>query len=98
MRQKHYVVAYDVADRKRRNKLSKWLLNFAYRVQYSVFEMKVDDLTKEKVVDGIELCLNRKEDSVIIYELDADCWDKKILLGPQTEERDMCEKDFVILG
>ena len=98
MREKHYVVSYDVADTRRRNKLSKWLQNFAYRVQYSVFEMKADDATKEKVLAGIEKCLKCEEDSVIIYELDADSWDKKILMGPQTEERDMSEKDFVILG
>ena len=80
------------------HKETEQTFKMAYRVQYSVFEMKADDATKEKVLAGIKKCLKREEDSVIIYELDADSWEKKILMGPQTEERDMSEKDFVILG
>ena len=98
MRNNHYVVAYDIANTRRRNRLAKWLLNFAYRVQCSVFEMNVDDATMTKVMGGIMKCLDEEEDSVIVYELDADSWDKKILIGPQTNERDFYEKDFVILG
>ena len=98
MRNKHFVVAYDICDSKRRNKLSKWLLNFAYRVQCSVFEMKSDEITLRKVLLGIEKCLKEEEDSVIIYELDADSWEKKILFGPQTVERNFCEQDFIIMG
>lgn len=95
---KHYVVAYDITNTRRRNRLSRWLLNFAYRVQYSLFEMNIDESTMKVVLEGIERHLNKKEDSVIIYELDSEDWKKKILLGPQTPEQDLYEKDFVILG
>lgn len=95
---KHYVVAYDITNTRRRNRLSRWLLNFAYRVQYSVFEMKLDEPTMKVVLAGIERHLNKKEDSVIIYELDSEDWKKKILLGLQTPERDIYDKEFVILG
>lgn len=98
MNSKHYVVAYDVTNTRRRNRLARWLLNFAYRVQYSVFEMKADVPTMKVVVDGIKRHVNKDEDSVIIYELDSDDWRKKILLGLQTKEREFYEQEYTILG
>ena len=60
--------------------------------------MKLDEPTMKVVLAGIERHLNKKEDSVIIYELDSEDWKKKILLGLQTPERDIYDKEFVILG
>jgi CRISPR/Cas system-associated endoribonuclease Cas2 len=60
--------------------------------------MKLDEPTMKVVLDGIERHVNKEEDSVIIYELDAEDWEKKILLGLQTKERDFYEKEYKILG
>lgn len=97
MRNKHYVVAYDVTDNKRRKRLSKWLLNFAYRVQGSVFEMSCDERTLTIVLDGIHGCLNKDEDSALIYGLDADDWEKSIAIGIRKGERNIYEENFAIL-
>ena len=44
----HYLVAYDICCPKRRRKLLKVLEDFAYRVQYSVFEMYVGEIELKK--------------------------------------------------
>lgn len=67
----HYLVAYDICDNKRRRRLLKVLEDYAYRLQYSVFEMCVDEKDLKKVKSWIEKVINKKEDSVLIYELGA---------------------------
>ena len=86
------------ASTKRRDKLAKWFLNFAYRVQYSIFEMNVDESTMIRVLDGIHRYLDEEEDSVIIYELDASDWEKKMLIGIQAGEKSIYDQDFAIIG
>ena len=36
-------VAYDCSNDKRRNRVAKILLDYGYRVQYSVFEVELDE-------------------------------------------------------
>lgn len=98
MKEKHYVIAYDVSDRKRRNRLVKVLLNYAYRVQYSVFEMMVDESTIAKILEKIRRCIDEKKDSINIYELDVPDWEKKLHFGIQTGENNIYEQECVIIG
>ena len=97
MKEKHYVITYDVTNNKRRNRLSKWLLNYAYRVQYSVFEMTAAESTMVKFLNGVHRCLDEEEDSVIIYELDVPDWQKRIHFGIQTGEKNIYEEEYAIL-
>lgn len=68
-----YIVSYDIPDDKRRTKLSKTLLDFGDRVQFSVFEciLNVDEL--EKLNSKIEKIIVDEEDRVRVYPLCADC-------------------------
>lgn len=97
MGNKHYVVAYDVTDNRRRRRLAKWLLNFAYRVQGSVFEMSADERTLKTVLAGVRDSLDEEEDSVLIYELGADDWEKSIAIGIRKGERNIYDGEFAIL-
>lgn len=68
-----YIVSYDIPDDKRRNRLSKTLLDFGDRVQFSVFEcvLETDDL--EKLNSKIEKIILEEEDRVRVYPFCADC-------------------------
>ena len=72
-------------------------MNFAYRVQGSVFEMSCDERTLTIVLDGIHGCLNKDEDSALIYGLDADDWKKSIAIGVKKVESNIYEENFTIL-
>lgn len=70
------VVAYDIrtdtaAGRRRLRKVSQQCLNYGQRVQYSVFECRVDDVTFARLRAGLEDIVNPREDSLRIYRIDT---------------------------
>jgi len=76
-----YVIAYDVVDDRRRNKIARWLERYGERVQYSVFEMYLTDEEWKRLKKGLERHLDPEEDSVRVYRLCAVCRTRIIHLG-----------------
>jgi len=83
------VIAYDVADDRRRERLALLLSGYGPRVQLSVFEATLarasdeDDLRK-----GIRDLIDPEEDQVRIYRLDVDVADQVQIIGArEVEER-----------
>ena len=75
------VLAYDCSDDKRRLKVAKIMLDYGYRVQYSVFEAEVDqDLLKE-IVQRLAKVIDPHEDSIRIYHICQRCLDQTQLFG-----------------
>lgn len=93
----HYLVAYDICCPKRRRKLLKVLENFAYRVQYSVFEMCVGEFELQKIKSCIERTIKKDEDSVLIYELGAMTVKKRMIYGLKYKEAEACNDKYRIL-
>jgi len=89
-----YIISYDIPDNKRRIKLSKSLLDFGNRVQYSVFEANLDNLLFTKMLKRIKKIIDEHEDSVRIYKLCATCEKDIQLLGRGEIHQ---EKDVYIL-
>ena len=67
------VVAYDCSDDKRRLRVSKILLDYGYRVQYSVFEVQVDESLFGEMTERLRCVINHEEDSVRIYRICERC-------------------------
>ncbi len=63
------VVAYDIADNKRRVRVMKALQGFGEHVQESVFECHVDDAVYRKMVRRLKELVNQGEDNVRLYHL-----------------------------
>lgn len=82
----HYLVAYDICCPKRRRKLLKVLEDFAYRVQYSVFEMYVGETELKKIKNWIERTIKKDEDSVLIYDLGALTEKNRMIYGLKYKE------------
>ncbi|MGB7983287.1 MAG: CRISPR-associated endonuclease Cas2 [Candidatus Nanopelagicales bacterium] len=65
-----YVVAYDVADDDRRERLSLMLTGYGPRVQMSVFEVEVSTKTGlRELKKRIREVVDRQEDQVRIYPI-----------------------------
>lgn len=67
-----YIVSYDIPDDRKRDRVSKTLLDFGTRVQYSVFECLLTDKLLEKMIGKLKKMVTDK-DSVRIYSLCAKC-------------------------
>lgn len=74
-KKKFIVVAYDVTDDKRRRKVVKTLFRYgATRVNFSVMEITITDRNIQDLKTDIETIISMKEDTVIFYPLDLNCF------------------------
>jgi CRISPR-associated protein Cas2 len=70
------VVAYDIADDRRRSHVVKILEKYGVRVNYSVFECLFTDTQLLKVRQTIQGKINEKEDSIVYYTICVNCFTK----------------------
>ncbi|MCS6927552.1 MAG: CRISPR-associated endonuclease Cas2 [Candidatus Binatia bacterium] len=91
-----YLVAYDIPDDQRRGKVARILEDFGDRVQYSVFEMELENqsqlLEMEKRLAGV---IDPQVDSVRIYFLCQGCRSKIAIMGQGEVYRD---REVYIVG
>ena len=90
-----YVIAYDIRDDGRRNKLAAALENFIPRVQYSVFEGRLTETLLNRLRDLIgEIVKTEKLDAVRIYHLCPHCLARTEAVGGNPVPED---ETFVIV-
>jgi len=73
------VVAYDISDDRRRDRISKELKNYGVRVQYSVFECLLDWKRLKEMEKRVVRHMKLDEDSLRIYILRKGC-EKEIII------------------
>jgi CRISPR-associated protein Cas2 len=71
-----YVLAYDIADDKRRAKIARLMESIGERVQGSVFEAYLTRLELEKLLKRVAKIMKVEEDSLRVYLLCAACREK----------------------
>lgn len=64
------VIAYDVVDDRRRNRICKMLKNHGAHVQFSVFECELRQKDFEALENKITRLINPREDNLRFYFLD----------------------------
>jgi len=77
------VVAYDISDDRRRNKLSQLLSSYGYRYQLSVFY--IPSITRselEKLTERVKRIINPKTDRVRVYSVEKLEWVEGYILEP----------------
>ena len=69
-----YIITYDIANDKRRKKLSDLLEGYGVRVNYSVFEWELTKTNLKKILQTIEDedLLDKKIDSLRFYHIHKD--------------------------
>lgn len=86
MKKKHfYVVTYDIADDRRRDKVVKLMESIGTRMNYSVFECMLTDIQFRKMVDGLTKIVVRGSDWVNIYPICKECY-ARIRYIPDTKQ------------
>lgn len=80
------VVAYDVSNTKRRNKVVKLLLKYGSRINFSVFECMLTDKQLDQLKADILGHIDNKKDTVAYYPICVKCYSKVCYQRP-TEEK-----------
>lgn len=85
------VVAYDIIDDKRRNRVAKTMEDYGTRVQYSVFECVLEEEYLTEMVDTLKTHIDHKEDTIRLYILCKGCITSVKVLGKGelTEDKDV---------
>ncbi|MBD3797907.1 MAG: CRISPR-associated endonuclease Cas2 [Campylobacterales bacterium] len=90
-----YLVCYDIINDKRRKKLADLLGTYGDRVNYSVFEIELNESKLEKLLYEINLkkLINKKYDSLRFYHICENCVPKSFDVGNREEpfEKMNCE-------
>lgn len=81
-----YVIAYDIANDRRRSKVHKALCGFGEWTQYSLFECFLDARELVQLRAKLQPLLEPEEDSVRIYPLCVDCKDSVETIGGKPPE------------
>ena len=68
-----YMFCYDISNPKRLSKVAKKLEDFGIRIQKSFFQCDISRGQKEKLKEILLSLINKKEDSLIIYQLCDQC-------------------------
>ena len=66
-----YIIAYDIADNKRRLRVAKTLESWGYRIQESVFQLRLDAATLARVRSRLAALISEGDDVIHIYPM---CW------------------------
>ena len=76
-----YIIAYDIADNKRRLRVAKTLESWGYRIQESVFQLRLDSATLARVRSSLVALISDAEDVIHIYPICSSCADHADILG-----------------
>ena len=76
-----YLIAYDVPEDARRTKLALVLKDFGVRVQFSVFEARMDEETRIRMLARIAETIEVADDHVRVYRLCGGCEEAITILG-----------------
>ena len=63
------IIAYDIKDNKRRNRVARTMKDYGTRVQYSVFECNLEDKIFDKMKDRLSSVKDMEDDNIRIYIL-----------------------------
>jgi CRISPR-associated protein Cas2 len=79
------VVAYDISDDRRRQKIAKALMQYGLRCNESVFECLLTDSKLLKMKQQLMKIVDEKKDSILFYYLCMPCVMKRENFGYRPE-------------
>lgn len=91
----HYVIAYDIPDDARRLRVAKILEGYGDRVQFSVFEARLNRRHLERLLNRLKKVISPTEDQITVYYLCDNCWQRKTNLGKKVDTT--IDRDVLIL-
>lgn len=93
-----YIISYDIAEDKRRNKIAKVLEGYGKRVQYSVFECRIS-LQNMKILYAklCDLTQDMAEGSILFYPICAGCEKKVMMIGERDPEENELQEPVIVV-
>jgi CRISPR-associated protein Cas2 len=82
----HFVVAYDIVQDRRREKVMNTIKNFGLRVQYSVFECELTTQRADQLLERLRALINPRRDRVNMYPLCDACFFRSESLGRKAKK------------
>ena len=65
------LIGYDISEPKRLHRVAKVCEDFGVRVQYSIFECRLDEAQFERFWERLTSEIDPKQDRVVAYQIDA---------------------------
>lgn len=90
-----YVICYDIVNDKRRRRIVKYLESYGVRIQYSVFESELNKNQLGKLIKGLKKEMDKKNDSIRIYALCAEC--RKQIMSIGLDKGRFYDEDYIII-
>ncbi|WP_179251243.1 CRISPR-associated endonuclease Cas2 [Enemella evansiae] len=78
-----YLIAYDVTDDRRRERLAQLLGTYGDRIQFGVFLIRVKPARIVRLTEAMTDLVSRHEDSVLICDLDEEASNRITFHGKQ---------------
>lgn len=94
---KNYLIMYDIADPKRLKKVEKYMEGYAYRVQLSIYESRMDEETYRKMKHGLERLVDDMDDNVLFFPLCDTDWEKRERFGKGDSEEEAFNSKYIVL-
>jgi CRISPR-associated protein Cas2 len=82
-----YVIAYDISEDSRRNRVARFLEGWGRRVQKSVFECDLEPEDLLEVSSRLREMLDTVEDRCHIYGICGECVCRRTVIGADLEPR-----------
>ena len=76
-----YIVAYDIANNRRRLRVAKILESWGYRIQESVFQLRLDTDSLAHVRSSLAALISESDDVIHIYPSCSSCAKRADMLG-----------------
>ncbi|HII82300.1 MAG TPA: CRISPR-associated endonuclease Cas2 [Ferroplasma sp.] len=84
----YYIIAYDITDNKRLNKVHNYLLGYGTHLQYSIFICELSATEREILITDIYALIKPSEDSIIIYNAGKNVNKNLLTLGIKKKPHD----------
>jgi CRISPR-associated protein Cas2 len=76
-----FLVCYDIADDRRRERVANELLDYGTRVQESVFECMLETRLAEETVSRLRRTIEEVSDKVLVFTICENCCRRVVALG-----------------
>lgn len=97
MREKHYLIVYDIREGKRLSLLEKCITSYAVRVQKSVYEATFSDEVLAVLRQRVLAIIDESVDFVLFFTVCERDWQKREFFGIDQKNNYMGDETFLIL-
>jgi len=88
VKNKLYLISYDIAENDVRSQVSEYLCGYGARVNLSVFECMVSDAQLKKIKLELTRLADPKADVILIYRVCMNCFIKAERIGKKADDTD----------